>query len=105
MDAIFVYSPFPTQAAAEKVARALLERRLVACVNILPHATSMYWWKGEIQTAGEVILIAKTLSRGSEDVRQLIEDMHEYDVPCVASVPVTLNDVFTAWLAREVAGG
>ena len=60
--AIFVYTTYPSVVEAERAGRALVERRLCACVNILPGMISHYWWQGAIERGDEVVMIIKTRS-------------------------------------------
>ena len=63
---------------SEKIARTLLEERLVACTNIIPQITSLYLWKGEIEEDSESILIAKTKKDKVEEVIRRVEEIHSY---------------------------
>src|SRR6185295_6436735 len=67
--AVFVYTTFPSLVEAEKTGRAVLERRLAACVNILPGMISHYWWQGAIERGEEVVMIIKTRASLSDEVR------------------------------------
>ena len=58
--AVFVYTTYPSIVEAERAGRALVERRLCACVNILPGMVSFYWWQGKIERGDEVVMIIKT---------------------------------------------
>ena len=58
--AVFVYTTYPSIVEAEKAGRALLERALAACVNILPGMVSHYWWQGAIERGEEAVMIVKT---------------------------------------------
>src|ERR1700722_14628842 len=58
--AVLVYTTFPSIGEAERAGRALVERRLCACVNILPGMVSLYWWQGAIERGDEVVMIIKT---------------------------------------------
>src|SRR5207247_5022400 len=58
--AVFVYTTYPSLVEAERIGRALLERRLAACLNILPGMISHYWWQGAIERGEEVVMIIKT---------------------------------------------
>jgi periplasmic divalent cation tolerance protein len=66
---------------ARKIAQALVERRLAACVNIVPQVESVYRWQGKIETASEWLLVIKTDSGAFEGVRAAIDDLHSYEVP------------------------
>ena len=58
--AVFVYTTYPSLVEAERIGKAVLERRLAACVNILPGMISHYWWQGAIERGEEVVMIIKT---------------------------------------------
>lgn len=102
MAAILIYSTFPDVAIAEKAARALLEKRLVACVNILPPMQSFYWWQGKIESAGEIILIAKTTHQQFEAAKACILSLHPYECPCIIALPIELGHTpFLNWIEQE----
>ena len=66
---------------AEPLARALVEQRLAACVNLLPGVTSLYRWEGRIQAEAEVTLLIKTASDRVEALREGILALHPHTVP------------------------
>lgn len=76
-----LFSTVPSKEMGLKIARELVSKRLVACVNIVPGITSVYRWKGEIQEDGELLLVMKTRTELVEDVRQALVELHEYEVP------------------------
>jgi periplasmic divalent cation tolerance protein len=76
------------QDAAERIATALLERRLVACVNVVPAIASHYRWKGELQKDSEALLILKTEVGCVERLIAALDEIHPYDVPELLSLPV-----------------
>jgi len=91
---------------AERISRALLEERLVACVNILGNITSYYWWKGEIQTGNEVLLIAKTMDTLVARAVEKVKSIHSYECPCIVSLPISGgNPAFLLWLKEETGFG
>ncbi len=57
---MFVYTTYPSLVEAERIGKAVLERRLAACVNILPGMISHYWWEGKIERGEEMVMIIKT---------------------------------------------
>ncbi len=62
-----------------------MERKLAACVNIIPAVESTYWWKGKIETAPEWTLLIKTVRANFESVRDAIRELHSYELPeCIA---------------------
>jgi hypothetical protein len=64
---IFMYTTHPSVVEAERIGRELLERRLCACVNILPGMVSLYWWQGAIERGEEAVMIIKTRDFGDAD--------------------------------------
>lgn len=71
----------PSPEVAQKLAHDLLERRLVACVNLIPQVTSLYWWEGRIQQDSEVLLVAKTVAERVEELKSVLPELHPYEVP------------------------
>ncbi len=102
-DAIVVFCTCPSEAEALQIARVLLERRLVACVNILPQMRSVYRWEGKVETASEHLLLIKTVSSRFEELRSAIVDLHSYDVPEVLALPVSDGtEKYLAWIRESV---
>lgn len=88
---------------AESVARALLERRLVACVNIVPGARSLYWWQGKLCDERESLLVLKTTADHVDDLIEALQDVHPYDTPELVSLPVEKgNPAYLDWLRGEL---
>jgi periplasmic divalent cation tolerance protein len=77
-----------TAADAGRIARALVEQRLAACVNVVAQVTSVYRWKGAIETAEERLLVIKTRGERFEALRQAIVSLHPYEVPEVIALPI-----------------
>ncbi|XP_064165539.1 protein CutA homolog [Anguilla rostrata] len=78
----------PNEQAAKDISRAIMERRLAACVNIFPKSYTMYYWKGEIQDATEILLMAKTRTSKIQRLKDFVKSIHPYDVPEILSFPV-----------------
>jgi periplasmic divalent cation tolerance protein len=88
---------------AERIAHALVEERLAACVNIVPGVTSVYRWEGQVQRDAEVLLVAKTLEANVARLAQRVKELHSYDVPEVVALPITDGSPeYLAWLADSV---
>ena len=66
---------------ARKIAHALVERKLAACVNIVPQIESVYRWQGKVESAREWLLLIKTTSEKFSVVRDAIRELHSYDLP------------------------
>ncbi len=100
--AVFVYTTYPSIVEAEQAGRALVERRLAACVNILPGMISHYWWHGAIERAEEVVMIIKTRAGLAEPVRAAVKEMHSYTTPAVLVIPIeALDPDYHAWIVAE----
>jgi periplasmic divalent cation tolerance protein len=100
--AVFVYTTYPSIVEAERAGRALVERRLAACVNILPGMISHYWWHGAIERAEEVVMIIKTRAGLAEPVRAAVKEMHSYTTPAVLVIPIeTVDPDYHAWIVGE----
>jgi periplasmic divalent cation tolerance protein len=91
-------------AAAEGIARGLLEQRLVACVNALPGVVSRYWWKGSLARDEETLLVMKTEAARVPDVIAALKLLHPYEVPELLSLPVESGaPPYLAWVKDETA--
>ena len=100
--AVFVYTTWPSTVEAETAGRALVERRLAACVNILPGMISHYWWQGAIERAEEVVMIIKTRALLAEAVREAVKKLHSYTTPAVLFLPLEGGDpAYLGWLMQE----
>jgi periplasmic divalent cation tolerance protein len=88
---------------ARKIARELVERRLAACVNIVPQVESIYRWQGRVESAREWLLLIKTTAEQFEKVRDAIRELHSYDLPeCIAVAIEDGSPEYLRWLAEYV---
>lgn len=95
-----VYVTAPPDSAPE-LARTLVEERLAACVNQV-ECHSVYRWEGEIHDDEEVILLAKTSDERYGELRERVEELHPYDVPCIERFDESdLVDSFEEWILSE----
>jgi periplasmic divalent cation tolerance protein len=102
MKATFIYITAGSMDEAKKIGRALISKRLAACVNIIDNMHSMYWWEDEIQDDREVILIAKTKESVVPELIEKVKSMHSYDCPCIVSLPILDgNKAFLEWIAQQ----
>ena len=100
--AVLVYTTWPSIVEAEREGRALVERRLAACVNILPCMISHYWWRGTLERAEEVVAIFKTRQSLTESLRQALRSVHPYETPCFVTVPAEAVDPdYLRWINSE----
>jgi len=103
--AVFVYTTYPSIVEAERAGRALVERRLCACVNILPGMVSYYWWQGAIERGDEAVMIIKTRASLAEAVRAAVKEMHSYTTPAVLVIPIeSVDPDYHAWIVAETLG-
>ena len=98
---VIVYITNPSRQEAQKLAKHLLTKRLIACANIFA-GNSMYWWEGEIANEDEFVLIVKTVEENFDALKHEVADFSEYQVPCVIKVPVTANQQYVQWLRSEI---
>jgi periplasmic divalent cation tolerance protein len=102
--AVFVYTTYPSVVEAEEAGRALVERRLCACVNILPGMVSHYWWNGALERGEEAVMIIKTRASLSEQVSTAVKEMHSYATPAILVMPIeSVEQSYFAWLMAETA--
>lgn len=102
-DKIVVLSTCDSDMKAGEIARHLVERRLAACVNILPGARSVYRWKEQIEDAQELVLVIKSRRDLLPALRAEIEKIHSYEMPEVLALPVVDgSEAYLAWLDREL---
>jgi periplasmic divalent cation tolerance protein len=100
-----VWSTYPDLAAAERAAGDLVERRLAACVAILPKIVSIYRWQGAVERADEAVLLAKTRAAVAETVMAALRATHPYEVPALLVLPVAAaSAAYGAWIEAETDG-
>lgn len=102
---VLVYATFPSGEDAEGVGRALVERRLAACVNILPGMVSVYCWQGQLERGTEAVMIIKTRSSMAERVMAEVRSRHAYENPALLVLPVLGGSAdFLAWIMAGTQG-
>ena len=100
--AVFVYTTWPSVVEAEEAGRAIVERRLAACVNILPGMISHYWWEGALERGEEVVMIIKTRAWLAESVRQAVKALHSYTTPAIVVIPLeSVDQAYLGWMLSE----
>jgi len=88
---------------AERIGRALVERGLAACVNVLPAMTSIYRWKGKLEKDEERLLVIKTRAERFPALRQALVSLHPYEVPEVLALPIADgHQPYLDWLDESV---
>jgi periplasmic divalent cation tolerance protein len=103
-DKIVVLSTCGSPEEAQRLALALVERRLAACVNILPGVRSVYRWREAIEQEEEVLLVIKSSRVLFDELRGELDRLHSYEVPEMIALPVVDgSEKYLAWLTRELA--
>ncbi len=88
---------------AEQIARAILEPRLAACVNIVPAVRSLYWWEGALEDDSEALLVIKTTRAAVEPLRAALDEAHPYDVFELVALDVSAgNPPYLRWISESV---
>lgn len=99
---VILLSNFPDADAARKAVRTLVEERLIACGNLISGVESIYEWKGAIETAKEVAVIAKTTADHADAAIHRLRALHPYEIPEILSLPITGGwPAYLAWVAEQ----
>ena len=89
--------------SAVALARELVERRIVACVNILPRVRSVYRWKGNIEEEVECVLLMKTGAERYEALEAALDELHAYEVPELIVLPIEGgSDAYLGWIGTSI---
>jgi periplasmic divalent cation tolerance protein len=93
-----------TPAEAQRIARAVVNARLAACVNILPGAVqSIYRWKGKVESARERLLLIKTSRKRLAKLQAAVERLHSYDVPEFIAIPIAAGSAaYLSWVEESL---
>ncbi len=96
-------STAPDAETATRIARALVDEQLAACVNLVPGVRSIYRWAGAVQEDAEVLLVAKTRADRVERLAERLRELHPYDLPELVALPVSGGlPAYLEWVAAEV---
>jgi periplasmic divalent cation tolerance protein len=93
----------PSEEVAERLVRALLDEGLIACGNILPAMTSLYWWAGEVVREAEVLVVAKTTAEAAPRLIARVPELHPYELPEVLVLAVEAGHApYLGWIAASM---
>jgi len=105
-DFLQVFSTVDSEEAAERLAASLVERRLAACVQIVPGLTSVYRWQGKTERAREWLLLIKTSAAHYAELEAAIIELHPYECPEIVAVGIENGLAgYLDWLEASLAGG
>ena len=86
---IIIFITASSKKEAERIADSLVDKKLAACVNIVPNIKSIYTWRGKREKASEVLLIAKSKREKFKKIIKQVKSLHSYEVPEIICVPIT----------------
>ena len=102
MNALLVLTNLPDRATAEKLAEALIQKRVAACVNILAPCRSVYRWKGAVQRDEEHPVLIKTTRESYAALEAAIREAHPYELPEIVAVPIEHGlPAYLDWVAAQ----
>jgi periplasmic divalent cation tolerance protein len=99
MEYIIVFVTASNLEEAKRIAKALVDEKLAACVNILAHTESIFHWKGKVWDAKEALLIAKTKKKNFVKLNKRVLEMHSYEVPEIIALPIiAASEKYIDWI-------
>ena len=96
-----IYITCKDEKEAVKISKHLLNKKLIACSNMHP-IRSMYWWNNKIEDEKEFVIIAKTLDKSYEKIKEEVKKLHSYDVPCILKINAEASESYDKWVKEEV---
>lgn len=100
---IVVFITAADEEEASLISRVLLKQRKAACINIVPGISSLFWWRGRIDSAQESLLVVKTKASMLDEITQLVKEIHSNDVPEIIALPIVGgNQDYLEWVDNEV---
>lgn len=105
MEVIIVYCTFPTKNDARQIGTQLIEKQLVACINLVPGVESIYEWEGEVCNDVECLAIMKTSSRRYAQLERVLLELHPYDKPEIVYTPLGGgSESYLNWVKDQTEG-
>ena len=105
MEHILITVTASSREEAEKIATTLLERKLIACANILGPVSSRFWWQGKIDLAEEYMIFMKTKRELFDQVADNVKQLHSYEVPEIIALPIVEGaKPYLEWINSNLTG-
>ena len=102
-DKVLVLTTVSNEAEAQKIAQELVERKLAACVNVVPKIQSVYRWQGKVESAEEYLLLIKTTRARVDAVQRAIRELHSYELPEFVVISIDGGSPeYLSWIADSV---
>ena len=102
--AIMVFITAATADEANRLADMLVDRRLAACVQIMPEMSSVFRWQGKVETQREMLLIVKTLNSKFPEIEREVVKLHSYETPEIVAIPLSAGSgPYLEWLKASVS--
>lgn len=101
-DAILILCTCPDETSARQIAQQLLQDKHAACINLVPHLTSLYVWEGQQEEQQEVQMLIKTCRTLFKCVEAQIIELHPYEVPEIIAIPIEEGSTaYMHWLQEQ----
>jgi len=102
-DKVLVLTTAENESEARKIAQELVERRLAACVNVVPRIHSVYRWEGKVESSEEFLLLIKTAQSRLADVQAAVRELHSYELPEFIAISIEAGSKeYLSWLAESI---
>ena len=99
----FFYITVPNRKEAERIAKKLLHKKLIACANVISNVNSYFVWKNKVQNSKEIIICGKTTSKNQTKIIKAVKSIHSYSVPCIIFFDIKNgNKDFLKWIRQSV---
>jgi len=99
---IVIFVTTSSMKEAERISKALVEKKLAACVNIIKDIRSIFFWKGKLSDEKEVLLVAKSKKKNFEKIEKEVKKLHSYEVPEIIGLPILMGSKdYLDWVDKE----
>ena len=99
----FFYITAPNTKEAVQISKKLLDKKLIACANVISNVNSYFVWKNKVQNSKEIIICGKTTSKNQKKIIQIVKSLHSYSVPCIIFFDIKNgNKDFLKWIEQSV---